>query len=225
MSSQSELDRAIKESPYFQGLSPELLSALVQISVLKRLSKGEHLFFEGEKALGFYFIVDGMMKLYKLSPKGKESVIHIFGPGEIFAEVVLAGSEAYPVNAQALTDATLAFFPKANLLNLLKRNPDFGLNLIGLLCVRLKSLLKTIENLTLKEAGERLIAYLWELTEEGKKEELTLSIPKSQLALLLGITPETLSRILQRLKEEDIIAVKGKRVKIKDMAKLRSLLS
>jgi len=47
MSSQSELERAIKESPYFQGLSPEPLSALVQISVLKRLSRGEHLFFEG----------------------------------------------------------------------------------------------------------------------------------------------------------------------------------
>ncbi len=56
--------------------------------------------------------------------------------------------------------------------------------------MRLKSLLKTIENLTLKEAGERLIAYLWELTEEGKKVEFTPSIPKSQLALLLGITPK-----------------------------------
>jgi CRP/FNR family transcriptional regulator len=166
-----------------------------------------------------------MIKLYKLSPNGKESVIHIFGSGEIFAEVVLAGSEVYPVNAQALTDATLAFFPKANLLNLLKRNPDFGPNLISLLCIRLNNFLKTIENLMLKEAIERLIAYLWELTEERKKEEFSLSIPKSRLALLLGITPETLSRILQRLKEEDIIAVEGKRVKIKNMAKLRGLLS
>ncbi|MFZ8831377.1 MAG: helix-turn-helix domain-containing protein [Thermodesulfobacteriaceae bacterium] len=69
------------------------------------------------------------------------------------------------------------------------------------------------------------MAYLWELTEEGKKEEFTLSIPKSQLALLFGITPETLSRIFQRLKEEDLIAVEGKRVKIKDMTKLRSLLT
>jgi len=225
MAFKTQLEKALKESPYFQGLSQELLIALSEASVLKRLDKGEHLFFEGEKAHGFYFIVDGMMKLYKLSPKGKESVIHIFGPGEIFAEIVLAGSETYPVNAQALTDATLAFFPKSNLLNLLKRNPDFGLSLIGLLCIRLKNLLKTIENLTLKEAQERLIAYLWELTEEGKKEEFTLSIPKSQLALLLGITPETLSRLLQKLKEEDIIAVEGKRVKIKDMAKLRSHLS
>ncbi len=225
MAFKTQLEKALKESPYFQGLSQELLLTLSEASVLKRLDKGEHLFFEGEKAHGFYFIVDGMMKLYKLSPKGKESVIHIFGPGEIFAEIVLAGSETYPVNAQALTDATLAFFPKSNLLNLLKRNPDFGLSLIGLLCIRLKNLLKTIENLTLKEAQERLIAYLWELTEEGKKEEFTLSIPKSQLALLLGITPETLSRLLQKLKEEDIIAVEGKRVKIKDMAKLRSHLS
>ncbi len=225
MPSQSQLEKALKESPYFQGLSQELLSALCQVSVLKRLSKGEHLFFEGEKALGFYFIVDGMMKLYKLSPKGKESVIHIFGPGEIFAEVVLAGSETYPVNAQALTDTTVAFFLKSNLLNLLKRNPDFGLSLIGLLCMRLKTLLKSIENLTLREAGERFIAYLWELTEEGRKVEFTLSIPKSQLALLLGITPETLSRILQRLKEEDIIAVEGKKIKIKDMEKLRELFS
>jgi len=225
MSTQSQLSKALKDSPYFQWLSQNLIEALSEVASLRKLSKGEHLFFEGERAYGFYFIVEGLIKLYKLSSKGKESVIHIFGPGEVFAEIVLAGSETYPVNAQALTDAILAFFPKTNLLNLLKRNPELGLNLIGLFCMRLKNLLKTIENLTLKDAGERLIAYILELTEEGKKDEVALPIPKSQLALLLGITPETLSRIFLRLKDEGIITEEGKRIMVKDFERLKGYLS
>ncbi len=224
MATASTIVKALSESPYFQGLPNDILSRLSEIALPKKLAKGEHLFLEGERAVGFYLIIDGMMKLYKLSPKGKESVIHIFGPGEIFAEITLAGQETYPVNAQALTETQLALFPKRDLLSFVKDNPELGLRLIGLLCIRLKNLLKTIENLTLKEAGERLLSYLWELSESGKKSTIEIPIPKSQLALLLGITPETLSRLLQKYKEEGILTKEHKKLVLLNLEALERAL-
>lgn len=218
------LEKVLKESFYFKGLSSELLQELISLAVLKRYDKSQEIFSEGERALGFFLILEGNVKIYKLSPKGKEQIIHLLGPGDVFAEVVLSGLETYPACAQALTPSKLAFFEKARFLRLIQRKPELALNLIGLFSMKLRALVKTIENLTLREAGERLQHFLWELSEEGKTPSFEIKVNKSHLALLLGITPETLSRLFQKFKDEGLLEIEGKKITLKNLEKWKSLI-
>jgi len=96
---------------------------------------------------------------------------------------------------------------------------------LALFAGKLKTLVKQIENLTLKGAGERLLSYLWDLSKEGQKFTFNLNISKSQIALLLGITPETLSRLIQKFKDEKILEIKGKKIKLLNPEKIKNFIS
>ncbi|MFN3921967.1 MAG: Crp/Fnr family transcriptional regulator, partial [Caldimicrobium sp.] len=202
----------LRENIFFKGLPEDLLQLISEISLVKTYNKGEEIFGEGERALGFYLILEGNVKIYKLSPKGKEVIIHLLSAGDIFAEIVLAGVETYPAYAQAITISKLAFFEKNRFLNLIQRKPELALRMIGLFTIKIKSLLKNIENLTLREARERLLIYLWDLSQEGNRVSFDLEINKAHLALLLGITPETLSRLFQKFREEGLLEIQQKRI-------------
>lgn len=207
------LRETLRESFFLSGLSEELLTEIENLALVKSYEKNREIFAEGERAYGFFLILEGHVKIYKLSPKGKEQIIHLLGPGEVFAEVVLSGVDTYPAYAQAITTVKVALFEKSRFLKLIQRRPEVALSLIGLFAMKLRSLVKTIENLTLREAGERLLHYLWELSNEGKKKTVELKINKIHLALLLGITPETLSRLFQRFREEGLIELeKNKKI-------------
>ncbi len=212
----------LKESFYFQGLKENLLREIVTLARIKSYEKGEEVFGEGERALGFFIILEGHIKIYKLSSKGKEQIIHLLGRGEVFAEIVLSGAETYPAYAQALSPSKLAFFERTSFLKLIQKRPELALNLLGLFSLKLKKLLNTIENLTLREAGERLLLYLWELSEEGRKKEIKLSFNKGHLALLLGITPETLSRLFQKYKEEGLFIMDQKKIFFLNLEKFKN---
>ncbi len=218
------LTEVLKNSFIFKGLSDELLREFSNLAVIKSFEKNQEIFGEGKPALGFFLILEGQVKIFKLSSKGKEQIIHILGPGEIFAEVVLAGVETYPAYAQAISPVKVAFFEKSGFLKLVQRKPELALNLIALFSIKLRSLVKTIENLTLRESGERLLHYLWELSEEGKKKDVELRVNKSHLALLLGITPETLSRLFQKYREEGLIELERNRIILLKPEKLHQII-
>lgn len=224
MENTEALSKVLGETIYFQGLPQEILTSIAQIAHIKKYSKNETIFFEGERAFGFFMVLDGYVKIYKLSSKGKEQIIHIFGRGEIFAEIVLSGHQVFPAHAQALTATTLAYFDKGRFLQLIKSDPQLALYIIGLFAHRLRNLVQTIENLSLREARERLLAYLWDLSSQGKRESVNIGISKAQLALLLGITPETLSRLLQKFREEGLLEIKTKEWRILNPENWRKIL-
>ena len=219
------LRETLKESFFFRGLSEDLLTELENLAIVKSYDKNAEIFAEGQKAFGFFLILEGYVKVYKLSSKGKEQIIHLLGPGEVFAEVVLSGVDTYPAYAQVISPVKVALFEKSRFLKLIQRRPELAMSLIGLFATKLRSLIKTIENLTLKEAGERLLHYLWELSEEGKNKTLELKVNKTHLALLLGITPETLSRLFHRFREEGIIELEKNKITLLDLEKIKNALS
>ncbi|MGB9668605.1 MAG: Crp/Fnr family transcriptional regulator, partial [Thermosulfidibacteraceae bacterium] len=114
-------------------------------------------------------------------------------------------NQTYPAWAEALTDVKIGFIPRDLILANLRKDPTLALAMIGVCILRLKNLVLSIENIKMKNARERTLFFLWEMTEKGKKSEVTFSITQNQLSLLLGITPETFSRIIKKLKEENII--------------------
>ena len=212
----------IAASILFSGLSDVELDKVTAIAILKSFARNESIFFEGDEGDGFYMVAEGRVKIFKMSLDGKEQILHIFGPGEPFGEVPIFHGQPFPANAMALVKSKLLFFPRTEFIELVTANPSLALNMLAMLSLRLRRFATQIENLSLKEVPGRLAAYLIYLGEEqGSPAQVTLDIPKGQLASLLGTIPETLSRIFAKMSEEGLIRVEGRTIYIDDFEGLQ----
>ena len=220
----------LRRCPLFAGLREEDLKRVRTIASLRRVGKKEILFGDGEEARGFYVILSGKIKLYKISSEGKEQILHVVSAPDAFAEAALFLEGTYPAFAEALSDAQLLFFPKRDFVHLIERNPQLSINIIVSLSHFLKKFASLIEELSLKEVSSRIAKYLIDLSlklsREGKNpKEVELDLSKTQLASRLGTISETLSRTLAKMKARGIIDVRKNRILILDRESLEELAS
>lgn len=208
----------------FDGLPGEDLEELANIAIAQKYVKGQTLFHEGGEASGFFGISGGRVKIYKLSLEGKEQILHIFGEGEFFGEVPVFAGGRFPAHAETLEPSRLLFFPKRAFKELVARKPSLAMNMLAILSKRLRYFTHLVEDLSLKEVPGRLAAYLLYLSDHNRASpSFELDITKGQLASLLGTIPETLSRILGRMSQQDFIRVDGRRIEILSRESLESL--
>jgi len=206
----------------FNGLPQEQIEKISAITISKSYRKGETIFFEGDPGIGFYMVSQGQIKIFKTSFDGKEQILHIFGPGEPFGEVPVFHGIPFPANAMALSNCETLFFPRTEFVDLITAHPSLALNMLAVLALRLRRFTTQVENLSLKEVPGRLASHLLYLMEEqARTDQVTLDIPKGQLASLLGTSSETLSRIFSKMSEEGLIRVKGKTIVILDRDRLK----
>jgi len=220
----------LKRCPLFAGLKEEELKRVRAIASLKQVGKKQVLFSDGEEAKGFYVILSGKVKLYKISPEGKEQILHVVSAPDAFAEAALFLEGSYPAFAEALSDCQLLFFPKRDFIQLIGRNPQLSINMIVSLSHYLRRFASLIEELSLKEVSSRMAKYLidlsMKLSKEGKSpKEVELDLSKTQLASKLGTISETLSRTLAKMKAKGIIDVKRNRILILNRETLEELAS
>jgi CRP-like cAMP-binding protein len=211
-----------KRCHLFSGLTDADLDFLARVGKLREYEKNEVLFSDGEKALGFYVVGTGKVKIYKLSPEGKERILHIVHPGGTFAEAAIFGNGLYPAYAEPLEKSQLVFFPKNEFLNLLHDHSQIAINMIGGLSRFLRQFATQIEELTFKDVPARLARYLLDLSGD-EAESVELPISKTQLASNLGTVSETLSRTFRKLADDAIIEVRGKVIDILDRDRLEDL--
>jgi len=219
-----EIIGQIGQIPLFQGLPEKQLAELSRIIVDQKYKQGEVLFSEGDDATGFFVLMSGRLKIFKLSFEGKEQILHFVDPGDPFAEVAMFAGSHYPAHAEALKESRAIFFPRAAFEKLIKRDPDLAMNMLAILSQRLKYFSRLVEDLSLKEVPQRLAAYLVYLGGTGNNNlPVDLNISKGQLASLLGTIPETLSRILNKLAAQGLIEVKGRTMRLLKRDALESL--
>ncbi len=237
----------LKKIYLFSDLSEQELEKIISFSQYKKLKKGDMLFFDTEPFIGFYCMLGGSVKLYKISSEGREHIVHIMYPYNTFAEVpvfdnyeaVMNNTAVYPINAMATEDDTEVLLISAKpFLTFIKENPNICLKFLSTLSRRLKLLNDHIENITLHDIKKRLAKYIFNELEKEKKKKLKiekekkiilkdvnsfeLNISKYDLASHLGTILETLSRTFKKLQDEKIIEVKGKRINVLDCKKLKS---
>ena len=205
------------------GLDRSELQAIHGITAIKKIKKGEILFFEGDPATGFYILLTGKVRVYKASLEGKEFTIHQIMPGQLFAEAAIFRGEQYPANCAALEDSIVAFFPKEAFIQLIKDSPQISLKIIGSMSGFLREFTRKVEDLTLKEVSARIASFILRDAERKGASHIFLDIPKSELAKRLGTISETLSRNLRKLKELGVIRVDGKKIFILDLEHLQSI--
>jgi CRP/FNR family transcriptional regulator len=191
---------------------------------IREHERGSTVFSDGEAADGFYVVADGSVKIYKMSPDGKEKILHIFGPPEPFGEVPVFAGTRFPANAQTTARSRLFFFPREAFVKLVTENPSLCLNMLAVLSMRLRQFTDQIENLSLKEVPARLADYLLALSrEQADRGVVRLPISKGQLAGLLGTISETLSRIFSRMTQQGLISVEGRRIHLLDFDGIETL--
>lgn len=218
----------LRDIPLFSELSIEQLRKISAISKLKRFNKNERIFNEGDLYLGFYILLKGSVKVFKIAPKGKEIVVHIVKPLTAFADIPLFEGGNYPVSATAIEECLALFFPKEKFLELIYAEPEISLKMLAGFAKRLKSLVDQLEDISSKEVSNRLAKYLLKEIKNAKTENLPepfvkLSVPKSTIASYLGTITETLSRTFKKLQDEKIIRVKGKTIFVCDIKQLKEL--
>lgn len=213
----------ISTVPLFKGLSENQLDELVRSFPSRHYGQGRIIFREGEKAEGFYVLLSGRLKIYKLSQEGKEQILHIIEPGEPFAEVALFSETTFPAYSETISPSDVMFFPREGFARLVRNDPAIIMNMFAILSQRLKYFTRLVEDLSLKEVPQRLASYLLFLMERENSDNVSLGISKGQLASLLGTIPETLSRIMGKMANQGLIEMQGRKIRITNHASLEAL--
>jgi CRP/FNR family transcriptional regulator len=224
---QAALANALRGCQLFSGLPGPDLAGVAEITLPRMLEKGAYLFHEGDPAVGFYLVQRGAINVHRVNAAGKEQVIHVFRPGESFAEAALVSDRGYPADARALEPSQVLLVQKAGFLALLQRRPELGLRMLASMSLHLRTLVGQLEDLTLKDVGTRLANWLIKRCPDSTSPRpVTIELPatKRVLAAEIGTVGETLSRTLAKFREQNLVAVKGRTVTVLSPAALASLL-
>ncbi len=195
--------------------------------MVKTLEKDKYLFHERDPAHGFYIVQNGAVNVHRVIAGGKEQVIHVFRTGDSFAEVALATLTGYPADARAVEATQVLLVQKDGILELLKRQPELALRMLGSMSSHLRVLVGQIEDLTAKDVETRMANWLIKRCPNPQSEspvKIELKMTKRVLAAELGAISETFSRTLAKFREQKLLAVKGKIITVLSPAKLSALL-
>jgi CRP/FNR family transcriptional regulator len=199
-----ELRDILKQA--FPSLDGRSLALMERYCRVKEYPKNQVLFLEGERGEAFFLLVAGAVKIYKTSPSGQETVLKLLGPGTFFGEVILFEQRGYPVSAVALKDSKAVQIPRKEFMSLLD-DRQFRNEFIAMLMAKQRYLTERILYLTSYDVEERFFRFLIE--RYGVRETYAPDISKKEIASVIGTIPETLSRLLDRLKMQGVISVNG----------------
>ena len=213
----------LRKAPLLSGLSTAQLEQVAGHAQSIHLEEGEWLFSQGDPSRRFFYLDQGLMRLFRLSTAGDEKVIEIVAAGQTFAEALMfLQAPRYPVCAAALEPADLIGIDARAFAAMLHESVDICFVIMGALSRRLHGLIAEIDNLTLHNATSRLARYLL-AQGPADRAAFELEVPKGVLASRLSIQPETLSRVIRQLGQDGIIAVLGAQVRLLDRAALAEL--
>jgi CRP-like cAMP-binding protein len=218
------LAQALQSTSIFSGLGLAELHQIAGYCERVKLAKDQILFKEGDPVIGFYVVLSGCIKAYRLNESGKEQVIHLIHPGGSFAEPAVAGLPGYPAHTRALETSEVVLVRSGPFLEHLRINSDLSLRILASLSRHLHELVSTIDSYRLRNAETRLLHWLLQRAGDYKAPiEFELTVPKSVLASELGTRQETLSRLFAKLRKQGIMKVKGKIITLTDPAALKAL--
>lgn len=206
-----KIEELIRNSSFLSGLSETNQSLIVKTGKLKEIKKKNILFLEGETGYAFYLLVAGNVQISRTTPEGKEIVIKIIKPGEIFAEAILFEKNDYPATARAVTDSKVFSIEKDSFLSLLDEK-KFRNEFISILIRKQKYLSDQIKYLTVHDVEDRLFSFLNE--QYGDEKIIKTKMSKKDIAAAIATTPETLSRLILRLGKENKLKWEGRTIKI-----------
>ena len=206
----------------FTQLSSEHRRKLERIAVEVSLQKGRELFAPGDPSRGFYVVREGIVRVYGMSPQGKEITQEIADRGSAFA-LASPFAGAYHCFAEALTDCRLYLIKRQEFLDLVAGDISFATDWIRLLSQMVIHLRRRLVDLTLRTPKTRIASYLLFLTDMQNSNSITLPVPRKELAAFLGMTHETFYRTAKEMASEGLVRFAGQTVDILDRNSLAEM--
>jgi len=213
----------LEQLPIFASLPKEHLLRLEAISKQIYAAKGSILFSPGDATQGFYAVLDGAVRVYQVSPKGKEISLEIVGGGSIVAGASLF-SDIYHCYAEALKESTVCLVRKDPFLEMIQKDIRFASGWIRVLSLEVMYLHGRLGELTLKSPKARIASYILLLCEMENADSATLPVHRKSIATLLGMTHETFYRTAKELEDEGMVRFDGQRIKIVNRSVLEELM-
>jgi CRP/FNR family transcriptional regulator len=195
-------DELVARTDLLGGLSPRSTRKITETQRVRSLPKGGILFFEGEEGHAIYVLATGGIRLYRSDEDGREAVVHLVRPGEVFAEAVLFDTETYPVSAQAREDSQVVEIEKARVLDLLE-DSEFRHDFFSNIMRKLRFLTQQVYVLSSCDVQERLLRFL--AGRYGNMTHYRIDLSKKDVAAAIATTPETLSRVIARMESDDVL--------------------
>jgi CRP/FNR family transcriptional regulator len=216
-----------RRTELLRDLEDTVLAELAAHAVQKKLRRNEILFLAGEAAKGMYVIASGSLRAFRMSPDGREQVIHVERAVTTIAEVPVFDNGAYPSTTAAEEPSMVYFLDKGLVLQTALKHPQLALCAVRLIAKRLRKCAELVETLSLREVGQRLARLLVEQaktngTQRPEGTLIKLKLTHNQLASRIGSVREVVTRMLTRLQEQGLIVYEGKEVLIPDMQILAS---
>ncbi|WP_458414255.1 Crp/Fnr family transcriptional regulator [Schinkia sp. CFF1] len=209
--------------PIFKDLPDYIMSDLVSKVKAATYKKGEYIFHEEDEAKAVFFVKSGIVKIKKSSQEGKEIVVGIKRSGSLFAENSLftKSNISYNETAQTLEPTEVLYFLNSDLEEAIAINPGLSRAMIRLMGTELRFFTSTLRDLALLDVYSKTVKTLERLarefgieTQNGIKIEIPLTV--QELANIIGSTRESISRVISKLKKQDIITVEEKVIIIND---------
>ncbi|MEW6690133.1 MAG: Crp/Fnr family transcriptional regulator [Pseudomonadota bacterium] len=220
------LEGLFSNLPLFRDIPQRSIAQIAAQSRTQRIRRGAALARKGEKLPGVVAMAYGSLKLALRRTGGDEKVVRFLGPNETFGEASILLDRPSPVDAVALADSMLGIIPAAPLQRLLENDSAFARNLVRILGARFLDLLGEVEATVQQNGVQRLAHYLDSLAEpNGDAESWIVRLPanKTTIAARLGVTKETMSRLLRELTNRELITVSRREIMIRDRARLAQL--
>jgi CRP-like cAMP-binding protein len=207
----------------FRGLKPETVEHIIAPASAVMLKAHESLFRQGEPATAFFIVINGWVKLYRITPTGEETVIHTLTKGDSFAEAVAFTGSRYPATAEAVSEARIVRIPADHIVRCIRESPDIALAMIASTSQHLHHLVQQVEQLKAQSGVQRVAEFLADLAPVNHGScVIALPYDKVLIAARLGLKPESLSRAFAKLRSIGV-SVHASHVAVSDVAKLHQL--
>lgn len=207
---------------YFQDLDARALARIRASLSDVRLDRGQILFTEGEPAQAMYFVRSGQVKIFKLSPDGREQVLRLAGPGDCFNEVPIFDEGPNPANVQAVEPSLLWAIRRTEMRRLVEEHPAIAIGFLKAFAGKLRHFTRKVEDLSFRSVTGRVAKLLLEIAEDDGKGGLRLKrqITQQEMAAVVGTAREMIGRAFKVLEREGAIRLDRHRVVILSKAAL-----
>lgn len=216
----------VRELSSLKALNKDELIKAADCKTSKTIKKGENIFEEGENVNGIFCIKDGVCKLTKLSPNGKDHIVKLVTKGELLGQRSMISEEPANLSAVALEDMEVCFIPKNEVLGFFDKNNQFSMNVMKSICGDLKTADEHSVTMAQKSVKERLaetLVYLHETFGTNTDKTLKIQLSRDELASMIGTATESCIRLLSDFKKLELIELAGKKIVLKDIKKLKKL--
>jgi CRP-like cAMP-binding protein len=221
LTSTEEKIRFLAGTALMKGVGPALLPEISRYVFEKQLRRGEVVLTEGGEADAMYFVVQGVLKLYKTSAEGKEQIVSLVRPGDFFNEVPLLDGGPAPANVEALSPALLYGIQKTSMGIIVRQYPAIAGNLLTMLARRIRYLISLVEDLSFRSVSSRVAKIL---LENASGTAVGARLTQRDMAALAGTAREVVSRSLKYLEERGFIEMRHHQIIIRDRQGLKSMV-